>query len=330
MPLTVLVTPEERPAFAFALARVSGFYAKGTAEQRESATSLAQTLQGLEDTPPGAVEMELLTQDAFLLGIRLFYTSVELEEYWLDACARLNGRPTVVAADPELDAAVQRYFPQVAADPLGANFDSIRGLFTDLGLKLNRAITEAAPRARAIYNADREEMSDKAVQIREHNARLRAMTAAQVAAGSTAATAVAERPAAIDRSIDRSWGVDVPTSLTPDDIPLDSFRAMTIGSVRLFITNYGGQLAAIGASCTHQQTGLARGRLTGTLIECPRHGAQFDLRNGTQVCPPFCQTWMERSGMVGRILALLIPDKRGGDLPRFPLRVEDGEIVLRI
>ena len=324
MPVTVLVTPEERPAFAFALARVSDFYARGTSEQRESALSLFQMLQSLEATPPGAIEMELLTQDAFLLGIRLFYTSVELEERWLDACAGASGRPTVLSDDPGLESAVQAYFPQVLAEPLGTNFDAIRGVFTDLGVKLNRAITEAAPRARAIYNSDREEMSDKAVEIREQNARLRAAAAAQPA--SAVATAVAERPAVVDHS----WGVDVPTGLAPDDIPSNSFRAMTIGSVRLFITNYGGQLAAFSGSCTHQQTGLAKGRLNGAIIECPRHGAQFDLTNGKQVCPPFCQVWMQRSGMVGRILALLTPDKRGGDLPHFPLRVESGEIVLRI
>lgn len=325
MPVTVLVAPAERPAFAFALSRSSAFYARGTTEQRESALALGDMLRGFEGTPPGAVEMEFLIQDAYLLGIRLFYTQIELEEYWLDACARASGTTAAGPLEPELDQTVRRYLSELAAEPLGYPFDSIRSVFTDLGFKLDRGVAEAAPRARGMYNADREVMSDKAIAIREQHARVRAASSAETEEVLAAAVAVAERPAA---SFD--WGVDVQTGLSPDDIPIDSFRPLTIGSVRLFITNYAGQLGAVSGSCTHQRAGLAKGRVRGTVIECPRHGSEFDLRDGKQVCPPFCQRWMDRSGMLGRLLALATPDKRGGDLPRFPIRVENDEIVLRI
>jgi len=327
MPATIVVTQEERPALNFALARVSAFYQQGTAEQRESAASLRQMLEGLEETPEATVEMDFLIQDAYLLGIRLFYCEIELEEYWLDASARATGGTAVTEPDEVLGAAVGRYFPDLAAAPVGYAFDRVRGLFADLGLKLDAAVTASSPRARALYNADREEMSDKAVEIREQNALLRA------AAQNAAAERNDAAPAAVATMAARTafdWGVDVPTGLSPDDIPLDSFRSLTVGSVHLFVTNYGGRLGAVGASCPHQQTALLKGRLTGTVMECPRHGAQFDLRDGRQLCPPFCEQWMQRSGVAGRLMAAVIPDKKGGDLPLYPLRVEGGEIVLRI
>jgi nitrite reductase/ring-hydroxylating ferredoxin subunit len=326
MPATVLVAPEERPVAGFALLRASSFYARGTAEQRESAVSLREMLQGLEETPAGAVEMAFLNQDAYLLGVRLFFSSVELEEYWLDLAARGRGGEPLAPADPEVAPAADHFFPHLNTVPPDARFEAVRGLFTSLGFKVDRAVTDAAPRVRAMYNADREEMSDKAIAIREQHARSRALEGGGTGGLASPALAVADRKPAADWD----WGVDVPTGFTPAEIPLDSFRALTIGSVRLFITNYGGQLAAVSGSCTHQQTALAKGRFSGTIVECPRHGAEFDLRDGSQVCPPFCQRWMERSGMKGRILALVTPEKKGGDLPKVPLSIRDGEIVLRI
>jgi len=329
MPATIVVTQEERPALAFALTRVSAFYQQGTAEQRESAASLQQMLQGLDETPEATVEMDFLAQDAYLLGIRLFYCGIELEQHWLDASARATGGTAAAEPDEALDAAVRRYFPDLAAAPEGYQFDRIRGLFADLGLKLDAAVTASSPRARAIYNGDREEMSDKAIEIQERNALLRAPVRESAAETSAApAVAVAVAAPAVGTAFD--WGVDVPTGLSPDDIPLDSFRSLTVGSVHLFVTNYGGRLGAVGASCPHQHTALLKGRLTGTVMECPRHGAQFDLRDGRQLCPPFCEQWMQRSGLAGRLMAAVIPDKKGGDLPQYPLRVQDGEIVLRI
>lgn len=326
MPSTIVVASVERPVLGFALNRVAVFLSKGTKEQREAAVSLAQMETGLDSTPAGAVEVEFLEQDAYLLGIRLFYTSVELEQFWLDARERTPADEEE-PPDVDLEAAVRKYFPDALTGPNSWDFEAVRGAFTDLGIKLNLAITELAPRARAIYNSDREEMSDKAIAIGEERARRRAVVAAQAApAAPDTAVAVAVPPA--PESFD--WGVEFSTGLSPDDIPLNSFRPLTVGSVRLLITRYDGVLGAIDGVCSHQHANLTKGNVEGTSIECGRHGATFDLRTGEQLCPPFCEKWMERHGMIGSLIALATPDKKGGDLPRYPLRVENGEIILRV
>jgi nitrite reductase/ring-hydroxylating ferredoxin subunit len=326
MPAEIVVASVERPVLGFALDRVATFLGKGTSEQREIAVSLEQMREGLDATPDGAIEVEFLEQDIYLLGIRFYHTSVELEEFWLVAKEPDAGDPER-ESDPELRAAIVRYFPDLLEQPSNWDFEAVRGVFTDLGIKIDRAVTDLAPRARAMYNSDREEMTDRAIAIHEAAIRRRAAwTEAAYAAQRDAAVAVADRamPAA------PQWGVEFSTALTPDDIPLESFRAVTVGSVRVLITNYGGTLRAIDGTCSHQHAQLSAGGVEGTVIECGRHGARFDLRSGEQLCPPFCPMWLERHGAIGSFLKIVTPNKKGGDLHRYPLRVENGEIILRV
>jgi 3-phenylpropionate/trans-cinnamate dioxygenase ferredoxin component len=46
------------------------------------------------------------------------------------------------------------------------------------------------------------------------------------------------------------------------------------------VFNVGGTYYAIEDVCTHDDGPLAEGELHGYEIECPRHGARFDIRNG--------------------------------------------------
>ena len=47
-----------------------------------------------------------------------------------------------------------------------------------------------------------------------------------------------------------------------------------------------GDVHAIGDTCTHADASLSEGELSGALIECWLHGAQFDMRTGEAVTPP--------------------------------------------
>lgn len=323
MPVTITLAPEERDVFGFTLDRTVAFYRHGTAEQRESAETLARMLAGFLEAPPGAVELEFLTQDAYLVGLRIYATSLELEDYWLDAQERALGR-RLPPADSPLQASVERFFPILAAEPLAWDFQEVRGIFIELGFRLDRGVTAVAPRARGMYNGDKTEVFEAANEL--HERRARAREDAAVATPERGSVVVAESPA----QEHRDWGVDVPTGLAPDDIPLDSFRSISVGSVTVLITNFGGRLGAIAGTCSHQQASLVKGRVEGSRISCPRHGAEFDLRSGTQLCPPFCPRWMEANGMKARVLKAVTPDRTGGDLPVYPLRVENGEIIVRI
>jgi 3-phenylpropionate/trans-cinnamate dioxygenase ferredoxin subunit len=48
----------------------------------------------------------------------------------------------------------------------------------------------------------------------------------------------------------------------------------------------GAEIHAIGDRCSHAEASLAEGELFDVEIECPRHGAAFDLHTGRPVSLP--------------------------------------------
>jgi 3-phenylpropionate/trans-cinnamate dioxygenase ferredoxin subunit len=78
-----------------------------------------------------------------------------------------------------------------------------------------------------------------------------------------------------------------------DGIPVAVFRAE-------------GQILAIENLCTHDYRELASGKLEGTEIICPRHGARFCLKTGRVLAAPAYE-----------------------DLRCFAVRVEEGRIQVR-
>ena len=52
------------------------------------------------------------------------------------------------------------------------------------------------------------------------------------------------------------------------------------------VFNVNGVLFAISDVCTHAEASLSEGRVDGETVECPLHGACFDLRTGEALTPP--------------------------------------------
>jgi 3-phenylpropionate/trans-cinnamate dioxygenase ferredoxin subunit len=47
-----------------------------------------------------------------------------------------------------------------------------------------------------------------------------------------------------------------------------------------------GRIYAIADTCTHEEASLSEGFLEGETVECPLHGARFDLKTGKPVTLP--------------------------------------------
>lgn len=73
---------------------------------------------------------------------------------------------------------------------------------------------------------------------------------------------------------------------TVDEIPVGQFKAVTVGGKRLLVCHTAEGFFAIDDTCTHDDGPLADGWLDGTAIECPRHGARFDVKTGNVLCLP--------------------------------------------
>jgi 3-phenylpropionate/trans-cinnamate dioxygenase ferredoxin subunit len=84
-------------------------------------------------------------------------------------------------------------------------------------------------------------------------------------------------------------------------------RAVAAADEHLLLCNVDGALYAIADLCTHDRGPLGEGRLRGATIECPRHGARFDVRDGSVVSPPAVR-----------------------DLVTYPLRIVDGQVEVAV
>lgn len=74
----------------------------------------------------------------------------------------------------------------------------------------------------------------------------------------------------------------------------------------LAVFNIGGTFYAIADVCSHDDGPVAEGDLQNEFeIECPRHGARFDIRNGKVLLFP----------------AII-------DIPSYPVKVEGGQIMV--
>jgi 3-phenylpropionate/trans-cinnamate dioxygenase ferredoxin subunit len=63
-------------------------------------------------------------------------------------------------------------------------------------------------------------------------------------------------------------------------------KVVEAGERRLAVCNVDGQYYCIDDVCTHDGGSLDQGELFGDQIECPRHGARFDVKSGKALTLP--------------------------------------------
>lgn len=80
--------------------------------------------------------------------------------------------------------------------------------------------------------------------------------------------------------------VNFVTVAKTDEIQPGERLIFELGKRWVAVFNVDGQYYAIEDVCSHDDGPLAEGKLIGCQIECPRHGARFDLRNGEVLTPP--------------------------------------------
>jgi len=64
------------------------------------------------------------------------------------------------------------------------------------------------------------------------------------------------------------------------DIEPGQKKRFVVEGKAIMVANVEGQFYAVEDTCTHATASLTTGFLHGCEIECPRHGARFDLRTG--------------------------------------------------
>ncbi len=83
----------------------------------------------------------------------------------------------------------------------------------------------------------------------------------------------------------------------------------------VLLARVGDRYYAAADSCPHQGGSLSMGRLSGSVITCPFHGARFNLADGSVL------HW---AGLEEK------PPKKAKPFETFEVKVEDGRILVRI
>ncbi len=74
---------------------------------------------------------------------------------------------------------------------------------------------------------------------------------------------------------------------TLDEIPVGGSKLVEIDYVRVALFNLDGEIHAIEDVCTHDGGPLVEGTvINGCEVQCPRHGARFDIRTGAALSFP--------------------------------------------
>jgi 3-phenylpropionate/trans-cinnamate dioxygenase ferredoxin subunit len=73
---------------------------------------------------------------------------------------------------------------------------------------------------------------------------------------------------------------------TLDEVPPGGRKSLVFDDRAVLLLRVGDEFFAVEDVCSHDGQPLTDGPLEGTAIECPRHGARFDVRTGRPLCMP--------------------------------------------
>lgn len=82
--------------------------------------------------------------------------------------------------------------------------------------------------------------------------------------------------------------------MSDEFVPVGKTSDIAPGTVQVFdvdghpvgVANVDGKFYAFADMCTHDDGPVAEGELEGCVIECPRHGARFDITTGAALSMP--------------------------------------------
>jgi 3-phenylpropionate/trans-cinnamate dioxygenase ferredoxin component len=106
-----------------------------------------------------------------------------------------------------------------------------------------------------------------------------------------------------------------------DELKPGDMRMVMVQSKEILLARAGDQYYAADNRCRHMGGNLSRGVLNGTIVTCPRHGSQYDLKDGHVVR---WTTWPSALVAVDQVRS------RKRDLPVYPVTIQNGKIMIKL
>lgn len=108
------------------------------------------------------------------------------------------------------------------------------------------------------------------------------------------------------------------------DIPENQVRWFRVEGIEVCIANVDGDYFTVGNRCPHMFARLGKGRLVGTLVECPWHGARYDVTDGGLAC------WVQRPWWLKLIYDLSLPGFMKRGVPAYEIEVRGDDLYIRV
>jgi 3-phenylpropionate/trans-cinnamate dioxygenase ferredoxin subunit len=80
--------------------------------------------------------------------------------------------------------------------------------------------------------------------------------------------------------------VDKIKTLKTSELSINSSKVINLGDKQIALFNYEGEYYALDDMCSHAEASLSEGDVYDCKVECPLHGAEFDLKTGDAVTLP--------------------------------------------
>ncbi|MDY6906905.1 MAG: non-heme iron oxygenase ferredoxin subunit [Chloroflexota bacterium] len=100
-----------------------------------------------------------------------------------------------------------------------------------------------------------------------------------------------------------------------------AMKGIAVDGRRVLLALVGGEYLAAADRCPHMGAALSEGQLQGTVVTCPRHGSQFDLKDGRVV------RWLKAPGVIAAVGRALMPPR---PLDTYRVKVEGQDVLISI
>jgi nitrite reductase/ring-hydroxylating ferredoxin subunit len=113
-------------------------------------------------------------------------------------------------------------------------------------------------------------------------------------------------------------------AIASGEIAPGGMKAVTLNGREIVLCNYEGTFYAVERACGHAKARLERGALTGWILTCPLHYAQFDIRSGEALSGPVPKAPESRHADPAA------PALKTAGLRTWLVRVEDGSVFVEL
>ena len=105
------------------------------------------------------------------------------------------------------------------------------------------------------------------------------------------------------------------------EIENGTMKEISVNGHEILLAKVDDQYYATGNRCPHMGGKLSQGKIEGTVVTCPKHNSQFDLKDGRVV------RWLKGSGFVSAIGKSL---KSPRPLVTYNVKIQDDKILIEI